>query len=94
MASIIVSKYFVNCRVQDSNVVVFHDKDEVRCQIIQSSCRRGISTQELIPLDSAIDPQVSSPWVCALQVNMCLTSCGEAPQSVQMALGSPNTLCL
>ena len=31
---------------------------------------------------------------CALQANRCLTSRGEAPQSVQMSLGSPNTLCL
>ena len=31
---------------------------------------------------------------CALQANKCLTSCGEAPHSVQMTLGSPNTLCL
>ena len=31
---------------------------------------------------------------CLLQANWCLTSCGEAPQSVQMSLGSPNTLCL
>ena len=29
-----------------------------------------------------------------VQANRCLTSCGEAPQSVQMPLGSPNTLCL
>ena len=37
---------------------------------------------ELVSPDSAIDPL------------LCLTSCGEAPQSVQMSLGSLNTLCL
>ena len=26
-----------------------------------------------------------------MQANRCLTSCGEAPQSVQLSLGSPNT---
>ena len=31
---------------------------------------------------------------CVVQSNRCLTSCGDAPQSVQMLLGSPNTLCL
>ena len=31
---------------------------------------------------------------CVVQANRCLTSCGETPQSVQMSLGSPNTLCL
>ena len=31
---------------------------------------------------------------CVVQANICLTSCGEAPQYVQMSLGSPNTLCL
>ena len=30
---------------------------------------------------------------CVLQTNRCLTSYGEAPHSVQMSLGSPNTLC-
>ena len=39
---------------------------------------------------SSIDKSVG----CALQANNCLTSCGEASQSVQMSLGSPNTLCL
>ena len=27
---------------------------------------------------------------CLLQANKCLTSCGEAPRSVQMSIGSPN----
>ena len=31
---------------------------------------------------------------CGVQANRGLTSCGDAPQSVQMSLGSPNTLCL
>ena len=31
---------------------------------------------------------------CVVQANRCLTSCGEAPQSVEMSLGSPNTICL
>ena len=31
---------------------------------------------------------------CLLQANKCLTYCGEATQSVQMKLGSPNTQCL
>ena len=31
---------------------------------------------------------------CVVQANRCLTSCGEAPQSVHMLLGSPNTLFL
>ena len=31
---------------------------------------------------------------CVVQANRCLTSCGEAPQSVQMSLGLPNNLCL
>ena len=29
-----------------------------------------------------------------VQANRCLTSCGEAPQYVQMSHGSPNILCL
>ena len=40
-------------------VVVCHD--QVRCQIIQNSCRRGSRTHESIPLDSATNSQVSSP---------------------------------
>ena len=44
---------------------------------------------ELISPDSAIDPLVTSQsGVC------CKRTSGEAPQSVQMSLGSPNTLCL
>ena len=31
---------------------------------------------------------------CVVQSNRCLTSCGVAPQSVHLSLGSPNTLCL
>ena len=38
--------------------VVFHD--QVRRQVSQSSRRRGSSTHESIPPDSAIDPQVTS----------------------------------
>ena len=46
---------------------------------------------ELIPPDrSSGDKSVG----CALQTNKCLKSCSEASQSVQMSLGSPNTLCL
>ena len=48
---------------------------------------------ELISPDSAIDPLVTKSVWCLLQANKCLTSC-EVPQSVQMSLDSPNTICL
>ena len=48
---------------------------------------------ELISPDSAIDPLVTSQSaICCKRTSV--TSCGEAPQSVQMSLGSPNTVCL
>ena len=39
---------------------------------------------ELISPDSAIDPLVTRQSGVFLQVNKCLTSCGEAPQYVQL----------
>ena len=64
------------------NVVVCHD--QVRCQVIPSSCRRDSWTHESIPPDSAIDPQVTSE-----QVSHVLWR-----SSVQMSLGSPNSMYL
>ena len=48
---------------------------------------------ELISPDSAMDPLVKSQSGVYCK-RTSVTSCGEAPQSVQMSLGSPNTLCL
>ena len=62
-------------------VVVCHD--QVRCQVSQGS------------LNALIDPTVfrhrssgDKSVGCVVQAIRCLTSCGEAPQSVEILLGS------
>ena len=63
--------------------VVCHGR--VRRQVSQGSRCRGSLMHELISPGSAINPLVTKSVGC-------LTSCGEAPQYVQMSIGSPNTL--
>ena len=63
------------------------------------------SSQSRFPLSRWLNARIDLPGFrhrssgdksvgCVVQANRCRTSCGEAPQSVQMLFGSPNTLCL
>ena len=66
--------------------------DQVRLQVSQGFRCRDSKTHELISPDSSIDPLVTSQ--SGVWCKLVPMSCGEAPQSVQMSLGSPNTPCL
>ena len=70
-------------------VLVCHD--QVRLQVSQGFRCRDSYTHELIPPDSAIDPLVTSQsdvWCKQTDVSHLVV------KSVQMSIGSPNTLCL
>ena len=74
-------------------VVVCHG--QVRPQVSKGSRCRGSYTYGFIPPASAIDPLVTSQsGVRFKRTSVSRHVLCEAPQSVQMSLGSPNTLCL
>ena len=82
-------------------VVVCHDHGSVfksvKASVVEIAKRKRIDLTGFRHRSSG-DKSVG----CVVQANRCLTSCVpspifdlfEAPQSVQMSLGSPNTLCL
>ena len=76
-------------------------KESLASCFLYSSYRLFDSYDVVVVCHDQVRRQVSQGFRChdigcVVQSNRCLTSCGEAPQSVHVSLGSPNsyTLCL
>ena len=77
----------------DSNIQIFSQNCQFHHRRLESLVHFNVLLHVFFSGFCIISPGVKSIG-SALQVNRCLTSCGEAPQFVQMSLGSPKTLCL